>query len=85
MVCSHTMRRTTIKLTDEVDARLRHEAARRGISIGALAREALEAHLGITPHRYFLSAGSGHSGRSDIAERMEDILDEMMRDEEPGR
>jgi hypothetical protein len=75
------MRRTTVKLPDELDARMRYEAARRGITIAALTREALEEHLGVTSRRRFLATGSGHSGRHDISERMEEMLDEMMREE----
>ena len=36
MICWHTMKRTTVKVSDEVDARLRHEAARRGTTISEL-------------------------------------------------
>jgi Ribbon-helix-helix protein, copG family len=69
------MVRTTVKLADEVDARLRHEAERRGITLSSLVREAIEAHLGVRPgSRRFLSAGAGHSGRSDVSERIDEIL-----------
>ncbi|MDT0343080.1 CopG family transcriptional regulator [Streptomyces litchfieldiae] len=73
------MRRTTIKLDDSLDARMRHEAARRGMTISEWAREAITAHLpGVgkpgQARRRFRSAGAGDSGRSDIAERMEEIL-----------
>ena len=40
------MRRTTVKLPDELDARLRHEAQRRGVTIAEVTRAALEEHLG---------------------------------------
>lgn len=40
------MKRTTVKLPEELDARLRHEAARRGVSISEITREAIERHLG---------------------------------------
>ena len=67
--------RTTVKLADEVDTRLRHEAERRGITVSSLVREAIEAHLGVRPGaRHLLSAGAGHSGRSDVSERIEEIL-----------
>ncbi len=81
MVCWHTVRRTTVKLPDELDARVRHEAARRGITIAELTREALEAHLGVRRRRRFLATAAGHSGRHDISERMEELLEEMMREE----
>lgn len=67
------MRRTTVKLPDEVDARLRHEAKRRGIPVSELTREAIEAHLG-GKERRLRAAGAGRSGRDDISERIEEIL-----------
>jgi predicted transcriptional regulator len=47
------MRRTTVKLPDDLDAKLRHEAARRESTIGEVTREAIEAHVGgvATPDR----------------------------------
>jgi predicted transcriptional regulator len=67
------MKRTTVKLSDELDAKLRHEAARRGITVSDLTREAIEHHLGGTQRR-LRAAGAGHSGRGDISERIEEIL-----------
>lgn len=69
------MKRTTIKLSDDLDARLRHEARRRGITISELTREAIETHLNGPAHRRMLmSAGSGSSGRTDISERIDEYL-----------
>ena len=68
------MKRTTVKLPDDLDARLRHEAARRGTTISDLTREAIRAHLGVGLRRRLLAAGAGHSGHDDIAERIEEIL-----------
>jgi len=69
------MRRTTIKLPDDLDARLRHEASRRGVPIADVAREALEAHLGTGGRRRVLgAAAAGRSGASDVSERVEEIL-----------
>lgn len=82
MVCWHTMRRTTVKLPDDLDARLRHEAARRGASVSTLTREAIEAYLGCGPPqagRRLLAAGAGRSGQSDISERIEEILRQETR------
>ena len=67
------MRRTTVKLPDRVDAVLRHEAHRRGITISELTREAIEADLGLRDRRLG-AAGAGRSGRSDISMRIEEIL-----------
>lgn len=67
------MKRTTVKLPDELDAKLRHEAERRGITISELTREAIEHHLGAGPRRLG-AAGAGRSGRDDVSERIEEIL-----------
>ena len=67
------MKRTTVKLPDDLDARLRHEAQRRGTTVSELTRQAIESHLGGT-RRGFLAAAAGASGRSDISERIEEIL-----------
>ena len=68
------MKRTTVKIPDELDVRLRQEARRRGITISEVTRQALEAHLGTD--RPFLAAATGsfRSGRSDLSERVEEIL-----------
>ena len=66
------MKRTTVKLPDDLDARLRHEASRRGMTLAELTREAIESHLG--GRRRLRAAGAGHSGRDDISERIEEIL-----------
>lgn len=75
------MKRTTLKLPDDLDARLRHEAERRGTTVSALTREAIEAHLGGggRGRRKLLAAGAGASGRSDISERVEEILGNEVR------
>ncbi|HYV15400.1 MAG TPA: CopG family transcriptional regulator [Conexibacter sp.] len=69
------MQRTTVKLPDDLDARLRHEAKLRGTTIAEITRTALEAHLGATGSRRRLgAAAAGRSGRSDVSERIEDII-----------
>ncbi|MGH8861449.1 MAG: ribbon-helix-helix protein, CopG family [Jatrophihabitantaceae bacterium] len=69
------MKRTTVKIPDALDARLRHEAARRNLTISAVSREALEAYFDQPRGRRILrAAGAGHSGRSDISARIEEIL-----------
>ena len=69
------VQRTTVKLHDDLDARLRHEAERRGVTVSELTREAIEALL-VAPRgrRRVLAAGAGASGHSDISERIEEIL-----------
>ena len=69
------MRRTTVKLPDDLDARLRHEAKRRGTTVSELTREAIQTLLAAPQgKRRLLAAGAGASGRSDISERIEEIL-----------
>ncbi|MEV0363924.1 CopG family transcriptional regulator [Nocardia fusca] len=68
------MKRTTIKIPDDLDSRIRHEAARRDMTVSDWTREALAAHLPHHGARRFGAAGAGRSGRSDISERIEDIL-----------
>ncbi len=75
------MKRTTIKVDESLDARMRNEAARLGMTVSEWTRQAIAAHLpggeqeeDATVRRVFHSAGAGDSGRSDIAERMEELL-----------
>lgn len=69
------MQRTTVKLPDELDARLRHEAERRGTTVSELTREAIEAHLGgPRKRRQLLAAGAGASGRGDVSDHIEELL-----------
>jgi predicted transcriptional regulator len=69
------VKRTTVKIPDSLDARLRHEAERRGMTISEVSREALEAYLGGTSGRRRLGAAkAGRSGKTDVSERIEEIL-----------
>jgi len=68
------MKRTTIKLPDELDARLRREAARNGVTVSQLTREAIAAYLGGGPVRELRCQGAGNSGRSDISQRIDEFL-----------
>jgi predicted transcriptional regulator len=71
------MKRTTVKLPDELDARLRHEAERRGSTVSELTREAIEAHLGGgSGRRKLLASAAGRSGSHDVSVRIEEILRE---------
>jgi Arc/MetJ-type ribon-helix-helix transcriptional regulator len=73
---AYPMRRTTVKLPDELDARLRQEAARRGLTIAEVTREAIENHLGAPTgsRRRLRARAAGGSGRDDISSRIEEIL-----------
>jgi predicted DNA-binding protein len=75
MVCWHTVKRTTIKLPDDLDLKLRLEAKRRGSTISEVTREAITEHLGGSRRR-LLAAKAARSGRSDVSERIEEILRE---------
>jgi predicted transcriptional regulator len=70
------MRRTSVKLPDDLDAKLRHEAQRQGTTIAEITRTALEAHLGTGTRRRLGAASAGHSGQSDVSERIEEIIRE---------
>lgn len=68
------MKRTTVKIPDDLDARLRHEADRRGATISEITREALERHLGAGGRRLLAQGRVWHSGSHDVSERVEAIL-----------
>jgi predicted transcriptional regulator len=68
------MKRTTVKLPDELDARLRQEARRRGMTVSELTRMAIEEQVGSGHRRKLMAAAAGRSGRSDISVRIEEIL-----------
>jgi predicted DNA-binding protein len=71
---AYPMRRTTVKLPDELDARLRHEAQRRGVTIADVTRKALEEHLDVGRRRRLGAKAAGRSGRSDVSVRIEEII-----------
>lgn len=76
------MKRTTVKLPDDLDARLRHEADLRRVTVSELTRQAIEAHLGTRPtgRRRMIAAAAGRSGSHDVSVRIEAILrDEVAR------
>lgn len=65
--------RTTVKIPEELDEQLRHEARRRGSTISDVTRSALEAHLR-GGRRQLRAAAAGHSGNTDISEQIEQII-----------
>jgi plasmid stability protein len=74
------VKRTTIMLPDDVDARLRREARRRGTSIADVAREAIERQLPPEPEPgafAFLAIGEG--GPFDVSERADEHVAEAIR------
>ncbi len=70
------MKRTTVKVPEDLDARLRHEAERRGTTVSEVTREALEAYLAPRGRMSFVSLGRGGGG--DVASRIEEILREEL-------
>lgn len=78
-----SVRRIPIGLTDSQHARLRREAARRHVSVGALVREAVDATFPeelearrAARSRSLAVLGAFDSGRSDISERHDELLAE---------
>jgi predicted nucleic acid-binding protein/plasmid stability protein len=60
------MKRRTVKLPDEFDARLRHEAARRGRTVSELTRDAIDLYLGWSDGQgkpRLLAAGGGRRAK----------------------
>jgi hypothetical protein len=74
------VKRTTIMLPDDVDARLRREAKRRGVSIADVAREAIDRHVA-SPRSDgrlgFFAIGEGSS--PDDSERVDELLGDAFR------
>ena len=66
------MHRTQVQLDEEQRRALRSEAAQSGVSVAALIREAVSAHLARSQkvrHRALAVAGRFASGRHDVAEQ----------------
>jgi hypothetical protein len=73
------VKRTTIMLPDDVDARLRLEARRRGSSIADVAREAIERQLPPGPPDGSLSFFSiGEGSPRDASERVDELVAEAV-------
>jgi hypothetical protein len=77
------VRRIPIGLTDVQHARLRREAARRHVSVGALVREAVDSTFPdelearrAARWRSMAVVGAFDSGRTDISERHDELLGE---------
>jgi len=70
------MKRTTISLPDDLAAALEREAARQRVPVSQIAREAIEARLGIGEPgpRPLPFAALGASGLPGIAGREEEYL-----------
>jgi hypothetical protein len=70
------MRRTTISLPDDLAAALEREARRRRVPVSQVAREAIEARLGLSDEapRDVPFIGIGSSGHTSISEDLDDLL-----------
>ena len=81
------MKRTTISLPDDLAQTLSREARRRDVSASELTREALQAHLGLTPGqtRKLPFAAVGHSGHTNTAREMERLLEHEWDDDARDR
>ena len=79
------MKRTTVKLPDDLDAKLRQEAARRGMTVSALTREAIQSHLGGDRRRTLHSAASFRSANGDLSTRVDEIFGEILDEKRRNR
>jgi hypothetical protein len=70
------MKRTTIYLDAELEARLKLESLRRQQPMADLIREAVREKLDASQRVGSRYAGSFSSGRQDVADRAEDLLTE---------
>lgn len=67
-----------MKLPEDLDAKLRQEAARRGMTMSELTREAIERYLNGGTRRTLRIAGAGRSERGDLSTRVDEILGEIL-------
>jgi predicted transcriptional regulator len=74
------MKRTTVKLPEDLDAKLRQEAARRGVTVSELTREAIERYLNGGPRRTLRIAGVARSERGDLSTRVDEIFGEILEE-----
>ena len=70
------MKRTTIYLEPEMELRLKGAAARRGTTMVAVIREALDQYLEQPEPELPPGAGAFRSGHRDTATRAEQLLDD---------
>lgn len=68
------MKRTTIMLPDDVDARLRLEARRRGVSVAQVARDAIERELPPQPDGRLSFFAIGEGSPRDASERVDELV-----------
>ena len=77
------MKRTTVKIPDELDAKLRHEAERMGMTVSEVVRQGIEMRVdGLRRPILRSLAGSFRSGEPNYASRVDEII---QADIEAGR
>lgn len=79
------MKRTTIMLPDDVDARLRLEARRRGVSVARVAREAIERELPAQAEGRLSFFAVGDGSPIDASERVDELVAKSVRRRRAGR
>ncbi len=79
------MKRTTIMLTDDLDARLRLEARRRGVSVAQVARDAIERELPSQPDGRLSFFAIGEGLPRDASERVDEFVAKSVRRRRGGR
>ena len=72
------MKRTTVMLPDDMAARLRYEARRRGASTAQLVREAVDRYLPSTERRTLSFFALGE-GEADGSERVDEYVRDAIR------
>jgi len=73
------VKRTTIMLPDEIDARLRTEARRRGTSIAEVVRDAIEQQLPPQPEGRLSFFAVGEGSPVDASERVDELVADSLR------
>lgn len=73
------MKRTTIMLPDDTAARLAREARRRGVSVAAVVRDAVERHVPAQPPQPLAFFAVGEGGPADASERVDEIVGKALR------
>ena len=70
-----------MKLPEDLDAKLRSEAARRGMTVSELTREAIETYLNGGQRRVLHAAGAMNSGIGDASRRIDEIFLEILEEQ----
>jgi len=79
------VKRTTIMLPDDLDARLRLEARRRGVSVAQVAREAIERELPSRADGSLSFFAVGEGSPRDASERVDELVAKSVRGRRAGR